>query len=823
MMGIFGKKHRSEDSLCIWIEHRGLVIYELEARMDDDDDEYEFIMRRYVEYVENDENDEEKPPVSVMRLSQPVEEVVGDCNIIIGRDNDATWRLTGIDDTVSGRHALLNMRQGKFYLSDLGSKNGIFRNGKKIGERELKNGDEITIGNSLFIVQRKQGKVSESKSYRLEYTDENGRTVRKELRDREIVIGSGRRVEGFEPCGIAIHDKMISGRHALLTLKDDGSYWIRDLGSRYGTRVNNNDLGPDDEFRLREQDVITLGTFLDLTYLSGNVDDGTATPLFRALTIVIVTAVLAVGAVLLAKNYIAKPIEERIKFVQQELLPRGDYAKARSELQDAKKSSDTNSQKLAIDNLLNEIDQIESTRVKWEKAVSCLNPSSGDLAEARRWLDEALPSGYWAWPNADIEYNKAAAAKKLLSVYFSTTDIIASDSFEYREIERILPQLKDALTASTAFVSESYINVLRERVSPLVVKMDALMGHRVNMDKALLALGKDTPDYAEAIELLESLSRESVGNVKNRTDKLLLMVKSLRRETIRVESLDTWVGDMKFKDTLNFRLGFDETMDWTGEATVKDLRRKLETQVANIQKTARDLALVIGGLEAGGICLGGQLPDIDAFLDAEKMNGVYSYDCFKLPLPSNFRKKPSGIYDEMLGIEYFHGYVSRLDINVLRPDADPELFRCRLYSCHAIMSKVEAAMSFFRNLSGQWSGKGRLAEFISYCQSILDKRDAIIASQLARNDQPGSRDFLVSRGIALYLSPETGSNAVLLAEVKKGFEIYRKKMKELRKGYLLATPEEQIRIREKIFGVGLPGDSELRSKWKQHLKYSQGS
>ena len=164
--------------------------------------------------------------------------------------------------------------------------------------------------------------------------------------------------------------------------------------------------------------------------------------------------------------------------MQQELLPMGDYAKVRSELQDAKKSSNNNSQKMAIDKLLNEIDQIESTRVKWEKAVSSLNPSSGDLAEARRLLDAALTSGYWAWPNADVEYNMASVAKKLLSAYFSTMDIIASDSFDYKEIERILPQLKDALTASTAFANEPYINVLRERISPLVVKMDALMGHR---------------------------------------------------------------------------------------------------------------------------------------------------------------------------------------------------------------------------------------------------------------------------------------------------------------------------------------------------------
>ncbi len=64
--------------------------------------------------------------------------------IRIGRapDNDLVLR----DPATSGHHARVERRGNQFYVVDLGSTNGTLVNGEVVMERELKNGDAITIG-----------------------------------------------------------------------------------------------------------------------------------------------------------------------------------------------------------------------------------------------------------------------------------------------------------------------------------------------------------------------------------------------------------------------------------------------------------------------------------------------------------------------------------------------------------------------------------------------------------------------------------------------------------------------------------------------------
>jgi hypothetical protein len=64
--------------------------------------------------------------------------------IRIGRapDNDLVLR----DPATSGHHARVERRGNQFFVVDLGSTNGTLVNGEVVMERELKNGDSITIG-----------------------------------------------------------------------------------------------------------------------------------------------------------------------------------------------------------------------------------------------------------------------------------------------------------------------------------------------------------------------------------------------------------------------------------------------------------------------------------------------------------------------------------------------------------------------------------------------------------------------------------------------------------------------------------------------------
>jgi|GEM_PF-3047134 len=81
---------------------------------------------------------------------------------VIGRRIDAS---IPIDDTkVSRDHALVDFRNGFFYLVDLGSTNGTYINGRRVQNASRLNlGDHLRIGNSVFkvdLIRKVQEKAS---------------------------------------------------------------------------------------------------------------------------------------------------------------------------------------------------------------------------------------------------------------------------------------------------------------------------------------------------------------------------------------------------------------------------------------------------------------------------------------------------------------------------------------------------------------------------------------------------------------------------------------------------------------------------------------
>jgi pSer/pThr/pTyr-binding forkhead associated (FHA) protein len=87
---------------------------------------------------------------------------------VMGRSRSCTLRLPG-DATVSRQHCLVELDGDGVWVQDLGSLNGTFVNGEKIGQREplrdgdvtmvqpgrqsLRDGDLLRICNNVFAVQ----------------------------------------------------------------------------------------------------------------------------------------------------------------------------------------------------------------------------------------------------------------------------------------------------------------------------------------------------------------------------------------------------------------------------------------------------------------------------------------------------------------------------------------------------------------------------------------------------------------------------------------------------------------------------------------------
>ncbi|OGD10554.1 MAG: hypothetical protein A2Y86_02245 [Candidatus Aminicenantes bacterium RBG_13_62_12] len=74
--------------------------------------------------------------------------------ITFGRGDDNTLPLP--DPFCSSHHAALTIDEGRYRIRDLGSKNGVYVNGKRTqGEVEIRSGDEILIGQTRLSLDRK--------------------------------------------------------------------------------------------------------------------------------------------------------------------------------------------------------------------------------------------------------------------------------------------------------------------------------------------------------------------------------------------------------------------------------------------------------------------------------------------------------------------------------------------------------------------------------------------------------------------------------------------------------------------------------------------
>jgi len=74
--------------------------------------------------------------------------VLGDEPVLLGRGSDSTVVLE--NDSVSRRHARIEPRSGKWYVSDLNSTNGTYVNDTIVHSHQLRRGDQVKIGDTIL-------------------------------------------------------------------------------------------------------------------------------------------------------------------------------------------------------------------------------------------------------------------------------------------------------------------------------------------------------------------------------------------------------------------------------------------------------------------------------------------------------------------------------------------------------------------------------------------------------------------------------------------------------------------------------------------------
>ncbi len=182
----------------------------------------------------------------------------------LGRDPSLEITFPESEDVVSALHCrVIRHEDDSWWLEDLGSTNGTWLNGQRLGEpARLSTGMKFSLGQRgpvlRVTVPGQVGRTQAEPALALGLPPVRLRRVK----GGEDLVGAGREVVVGRSagCQIALRtvaDTVVSKRHASITFDDFGNAFLADLGSRNGTYLNGNPV--EGRVRLHAGDRMMLG------------------------------------------------------------------------------------------------------------------------------------------------------------------------------------------------------------------------------------------------------------------------------------------------------------------------------------------------------------------------------------------------------------------------------------------------------------------------------------------------------------------------------------------------------------------------------------
>ncbi len=171
-----------------------------------------------------------------------IRHTLGDTPVVIGRDADC--ELCVNENSVSRRHARVQLGTDGFYAVDLKSTNGTFVNDQPVGSTRLKDGDYLRVGNCIFRFLAGGNVEAEYHEviYRLTIVDAlteiHNKRYLLEFLERELV----RAARHQRPLALVMFDvdhfKAINDKFGHLA----GDYALRELATRIKANVRLDEL-----------------------------------------------------------------------------------------------------------------------------------------------------------------------------------------------------------------------------------------------------------------------------------------------------------------------------------------------------------------------------------------------------------------------------------------------------------------------------------------------------------------------------------------------------------------------------------------------------
>ena len=726
--------------------------------------------------------------------------------ISIGRSSECTWSVGHVDSATSSRHAMISKRKNDLYLTDLGSRNGIYLHERKIKEVKLAAGMIFRFGECTVTVVDPSVKTKvKVKPCYIRYTDENGKRCKFKISTGSIRIGSGAK------CDIVLNSGLVSTPHASISRKKDGSCWIKDLNSRNGTSVNGMELPGKTERMLKNGDVISVAD-IEMTFYDGSSERHTL-KLTAALLTLAATLLVCVGGYFFLLQFTPTSFE----FLQQARAAarEGNFTEARrlvSSAATARKSNATQAERRLF---ISQIETWENSAKRWARLHFLLrNNQFAEVPQLLGTMDlEYIASWDWNEKEALNIKQELELVKKLFAAV-NRTEMVFNDSEaqppELVELGKTIKELSDVLRPNP----KESVQKLLVFAAGLNKKIDAISKAREAYSKVVDKLRNSSScDLSVAIAELEALQRNyRVPFITGRVESVLPVLYSLQMAEKQIIQTGKMLSDMRFKECIAADIPIPaNSLHLAGvDKRIADLKK----ECALLKQTASDLYILHGSLVRQNIQPGSNVTSLEAFLNPKHLASIFACDTLTLPPASKNRNNAVGQYDKHVGIEYLYGALVMIRSNDTVRSRYVIPFEPTLERAIFHLGLINYFKEYACGSGKKYSGTGKLHAYIKYLDSQLLLRDRIVNTMIRKlvSFRKSSREYFIAHGIAYSLKPQSYTYAQR-EKIGKEFAAFRVKMQELNRKYNTALPEEAIQVRDQILKEGLPGDPVVKRMW----------